>query len=203
LPVPSKWIYSGVFFAAGCGLALHDGELKQTSLSAPRLLAIGLVLLATSVTLGTWSLEQTDANRVANRAASFLLALLTVAAATTTTFGLIGASVRYVKEASKPIRYVAAASFWIYLIHHPLLGLIHTDIKWIWPQGQPVMKLCVSFVIATGVSLLMFEALVRRSRFGSSMGLVQPAPPLQKQREPEAERTEAIRMTGSEERRAA
>ena len=170
LPVPSKWIYSGVFFAAGCGLGFHDGKLKLVSRSAPRILVIGVILLVSSVTLGTWSLQQLESGRAINHAATFLLAILTVAAASTVTLGVIGASVRSVKQIPQTIRYLASASFWIYLIHHPLLGLIHTDIKWIWPQGPPFVKLCVSFVAATGISILLYEAFIRRSRLGELLG---------------------------------
>lgn len=170
LPVPSKWIYSGVFFAAGCLLALHDAELTWASRMTPRILVLSVVLLTTSVILGTWSLGQSPSGPRPNTAATFLLAVLTVAAASTTTIGLIGASARYVGRVSNPVRYVASASFWIYLIHHPLLGLIHFDIKTHWPAGSPIVKLCVSFVAATAVSLLLYESLVRRSWFGTLLG---------------------------------
>ncbi|MCS7466485.1 acyltransferase [Stieleria sp. ICT_E10.1] len=171
LPVPSKWIYSGVFFAAGYGLAMHDRELHWVTKSSPRLLAIGVVLLSTSVLLGTWSLEHSLGTSTPNHAATFLMALLTVAAASTVTLGAIGASTRYITHVPRPIRYLASASFWIYLVHHPLLGLIHCDIKWLWPVASPLVKMSVSFLAATSLSLLMYESFVRRTRFGQWLGL--------------------------------
>ena len=174
LPVPSKWIYCGVFFAAGCGLARHDLELKWAAGTTPQMLALGTVLLVTSVALGTWSLDQSERGGASHHAATCLLALLTVAAAGTTTIGLLGASIRYVRQVPRPVRYVASASFWIYLVHHPLLGLIHYDLKWLWPTGLPIVKLVVSFAAATGVSLLMFESFVHRSWLGSLLGLSHP-----------------------------
>lgn len=176
LPVPSKWVYSGVFFAAGCALARHDHELKWVASAATRLLAIGFVLLASSVLMGIWWLEYGFTATAPNHSAMLTLALLTVAAAGTTTFGIVGAVVRFQITVSRTTRYLASASFWIYLIHHPLLGLVHCDIKWLWPQGSPLVKLCVSFVAATGLSLLMYEAFVRRTAFGSLLGMNGPAP---------------------------
>jgi peptidoglycan/LPS O-acetylase OafA/YrhL len=170
LPVPSKWIYSGVFFAAGCALALHDRELRWVSASSPRMLGLAVVLLATSVSLGTWTLAQQQDGQAPSHAANVLLALLTVAAASTTTLGLLGGSVRYVRKIPFAIRYIASASFWIYLIHHPVLGLVHTDLKWMWPNAAPVVKLCVSFAMATGVSLITYEMFIRRSRLGALLG---------------------------------
>uniref|UniRef100_UPI00356877A9 acyltransferase family protein n=1 Tax=Stieleria sp. TaxID=2795976 RepID=UPI00356877A9 len=170
LPVPSKWIYSGVFFAAGYGLAIHDGQLQWVARSSPRLLALGAVLLSTSVLLGTWALEHSLGGPTPNHAATLLMALLTVAAAGTITLGSIGASTRYITHVPRPILYVASASFWIYLVHHPLLGLIHCDIKWLWPAASPLVKMSVSFFTATSLSLLMYESFVRRTRFGQWLG---------------------------------
>ncbi|MCA9137695.1 MAG: acyltransferase family protein, partial [Planctomycetales bacterium] len=116
------------------------------------------------------SLDQSDSGTDPNVTSTLLLALLTVAAASTTTIGLIGAIARSVRRVPEAVRYVASASFWIYLVHHPLLGLVHYDIKLFWPTGQPIVKLCVSFCVATGVSLLMFESMVRRTWLGSLLG---------------------------------
>lgn len=171
VPVPSKWIYSGIFFAAGCGLAFHDGQLSWTSKATPRMLAFGIVLLASSVILGTWSLGQLESGRRIHQATTVLLATLTVAAATTVTLGVIGASAASVTKVPRVIRYLAGASLWIYLIHHPLLGLIHMDLKWIWPQGSPFVKLCVSCVTTIGISILLYEAFVRHSRIGTLLCL--------------------------------
>lgn len=177
VPVPSKWIYSGIFFAAGCGLAFHDNQLIWVSKATPRMLAIGIVLLTSSVALGTWSLGQLESGNEVHHAATFLLAILTVTAATAVSLGLIGACAAPVKTVPKTVRYLAGASFWIYLVHHPLLGLIHTDIKWIWPQGSPLVKLCVSFLAAIGISVLLYEAFIRQSRFGMLIGLDGSAKP--------------------------
>ena len=162
LPVSSKWIYSGLFFVAGCLLCLWDRELTWLRGAAPRMLAIGMVLLAFSVTLGIWSLDQDQAQRERDLGSSVLLALLTVAAASTVTLGLIGMGVRRVRRVPAFVGYLAAASFWLYIVHQPLMGLIHLDLKLLWPAGSPVVKLGVSLCLSTGTSLLLYETVCRR-----------------------------------------
>jgi peptidoglycan/LPS O-acetylase OafA/YrhL len=62
------------------------------------------------------------------------------------------------------VRYLAQASFWVYLLHHPLVGLAHVDLALTeWP---PVVEFLASASVATLLSLLTYEAAVRRSAIG-------------------------------------
>lgn len=200
LPVPSKWIYSGMFFAAGCVLAVYDGELRWACKETPRLLGASAILLPSSVLLGIWMLEQSAGEQPIKFSANLALALLTVAAAGTCTLGLIGAAKRYIVCLSKPVRYLASVSFWIYIVHHPLLGVVHYDLKWLWPQGPPIMKLAVSLAATIGLSLLMFEGMVRRTWIGVMLGYSKPSTP-----EPTGKESELIALPNTDppQRRAA
>ncbi|MCO8122758.1 acyltransferase [Stieleria sp. TO1_6] len=170
LPVPSKWIYSGVFFAGGYLLAMHDGQLRWTTRVAPRMCALAGMLLCMSLTIGVWTLDRQTSGQPIRLSANVLLSILTVAAASTTVLGLVGACARNVRRVPGVIRYLAAASFWIYLVHHPLLGLLHLDLKWAWPDTSPLVKLAVSFAVSTLVSLLLYETAVRRTAVGRLLG---------------------------------
>ena len=50
---------------------------------------------------------------------------------------------------------LAAASFWIYLVHHPILGIIHIDLKWLLPDANPVLE--VGFGIRDRSGYLLIE----------------------------------------------
>lgn len=60
------------------------------------------------------------------------------------------------------VGYLASASFWLYIVHQPLMGLIHLDLKLLWPTGSPLVKLGVSLCLSTGTSLLLYETVCRR-----------------------------------------
>lgn len=174
VPVPSKWIYSGVFFTAGCLLAIHDPRLQWVQSRSATSLALATILMVAASMMGTWYLSQTAAGVSVDRSAAACLAFFTVGAAAATVMGLIGAAERSLRQTPMFVRYLAAASFWIYLVHHPLLGLIHIDLKWLWPQASPLAKMLLSFVAATLLSLASYETFVRRSRFGVWLGMSWP-----------------------------
>lgn len=65
------------------------------------------------------------------------------------------------------VRYLCEASFWIYLIHHPLVALAHVDLALVdWP---PLWEFLISAVVALLLSLLSYEVFVRRTSLGMLM----------------------------------
>ena len=109
--------------------------------------------------------------------AALCLASMTVAAAWCMALGIIGLANRAGKRlAGHPqlrerIRYVAEASFWIYLMHHPLVGLIQIDLKWLLPTLSPFAKACLATSIALVWSLASYEWLLRTSKLGRLIGI--------------------------------
>ncbi len=175
LPVPSKWLYSGIFFTLGLMLAIHDPKLTWVKSYAPRLAAPALLTCLIALLMGRWQLEQWISTSPENRQAAFsmpgiLLAAITAASALMTTLSLIGLSLKLIPAVPNSVRYLAAASFWIYIVHHPILGLTHLDLKLLLPQVSPVVKMTLSFATACCLSLLTYEAVVRTTRFGQLLG---------------------------------
>ena len=164
-PVPSKWIYSGAFFFGGVLLASADPQLHRLQSTAGRLAASAILLLIAAVTIGRWHLAGGEGT-----VALSSLALLTVAAAAATTFGILGLAARHGRTVPNAVRYLAAASFWVYLVHHPLVAIVHQDLKWLWPQASPILKAVLSTGLTAAVSLLTYEGLVRTTRLGRLLG---------------------------------
>ena len=64
----------------------------------------------------------------------------------------------------RSIRYVCEASFWIYLVHHPLVALAHVDLALTrWP---PPLQFTLAFVSPLLLALASYEVLVRRTWLG-------------------------------------
>ena len=98
---------------------------------------------------------------VANRLVPLLFAAFGLTAATAM-FGLTSRA--GFRPPPQAIQYIAQASFWIYLLHHPVVGLVHIDLR------DASLTTEVKFLIAMGtgvaVSLLTYDALVRRTWVG-------------------------------------
>ncbi len=83
-------------------------------------------------------------------------------------FGLLGVYRRYFHRPSATIRYLAESSFWIYLAHLPVVGLIQMDLLDVsWPT---LAKFAVTLTLTLGLGLASYEVLVRRTAFGRFLG---------------------------------
>lgn len=194
-PVPSKWLYHAAFFFAGVGVAVFDPTWTRTRTMATRWAGPAIAMGIATVLLGQWHLSQSNklagndlvgndlvGNKLAGndlagdalQAAGF--ANLTLAAMTATaamliaTFG-IALAVGHVRRLPRSVEYLAAASFWIYLVHHPVLGLVHIDLKYLLPGVPAAVKAVASGLIALTVSLLTYEGFVRRTMLGRWLGM--------------------------------
>ncbi len=187
LPFFSKWVYSGTFFAGGVAIAVFDSSFQLINRLAGRQLAVGVVATWAAVMLGCWTIDPliltpTRPPGVAGMRSPELIVAISVASITVLaswcmTLGILGFANRLAPNVSKSRRlsvavsYLAGASFWIYLVHHPIVGLVHIDLKWLVPGWLPVAKSCLAFAIAIGWGLVSYEALIRTSRFGRWVGL--------------------------------
>ncbi|MGI9471255.1 MAG: acyltransferase family protein [Rubripirellula sp.] len=181
LPFASKWIYSGVFFVFGVLLAVHDGDLKWLTRRAPQMVIPACLATVTALAMGAWQLgvwESADSmvNQASNPLASMLLAVATTLGALLVTLAIVGLAVRNIQRVPVAISYLAAASFWVYIVHHPVVGLVHLDLKWTVPGLPSVLKVAAAFVVTCTFALLTYEALVRRTALGRLLGFAWEIP---------------------------
>ncbi len=178
LPVPSKWIYSGTFFAGGVWIATCDPQWRIIQRFEFRWLAFGCLALIFAVMVGQWSLRPSGEARFA--ADGWLLrttlAALTVCAAWSMTLGLICAGHRLSPvllrrpRGAEVVRYLAGASLWVYVIHHPLVGLLHIDAKLLGPTVSPVIKAMTVTMVSLSLALATYEVWIRRTVVGRRSG---------------------------------
>ncbi|PSK88950.1 glucan biosynthesis protein C [Murinocardiopsis flavida] len=91
-------------------------------------------------------------------------AAVTAAAGWTWTFGLLGLCTRTLHRERPAVRYLADASYWMYLMHLPLLLLVELGLRDLhWPI---VGKLAVAGAATTAVLLISYDLLVRPTWLG-------------------------------------
>ena len=161
LPVPSKWLYSGTYFLGG--VFLYQNAVLQSWCSTRWRAGVTLGLLTNvcGVFLGCRMMAEDLAGESAV-GLRILATLFTVTSAWSLSLGLVGWALQYKRPASKLLRYLAAASFWVYLVHHPIIGLAHIQLKVMFPEWPSAMKMIAALTTAVVFSLLSFEFLVRR-----------------------------------------
>jgi peptidoglycan/LPS O-acetylase OafA/YrhL len=119
-------------------------------------LAIGLI--AASFVLASMPPPRPEAVRFAG-ATCYALAIWT------TTFAAIGVALRFLAGFSAARRYLADASYWIYLIHMPIVTVLQVAVAtldWPWP-----VKFASLLAIAFTVMFASYQLLVRHSFIGA------------------------------------
>lgn len=89
---------------------------------------------------------------------------------------------RLVQKPSAPVRYLADASYWLYLIHLPIviwLQIALAEIPWHWS-----LKLPLIVAITLAVSLLLYDLLVRDTFIGAQLNGARKPPVLFARRQP-------------------
>lgn len=160
LPVPAKLAYSALFFYWGVtrerAWFRERGEGRRSGYLYLIAAVAGFGLCYEAI-LGQAAAPLAGVERVALAAGlSFVAAAATLGC---WRWGLSRSST------SAPIRYVAGASFWMYLAHHPLVALCQIDLQW--TALAPEAQFLATFAGALVLSLLTYECLVRRTIVGA------------------------------------
>ncbi len=164
-PVLSKWLYSGLFFAGGALVAFYDPRLTWIAAKVYRSSGLALAFSISALLLGQWHLRGGD-----HQFATMMLAVTTCAAAALITVSFVGLAAKVRGRLRWQLQYLAAASFWIYLIHHPILGLLQVDLKWLLPNTSSLLKIGLVFAASLSLSLVSYEAFIRRTLLGRILG---------------------------------
>ncbi|MFC0674795.1 acyltransferase family protein [Brachybacterium hainanense] len=93
-----------------------------------------------------------------------LAAVLVPLAAWAWIHGLIGLSARFLDREIPAVRYLADASYWIYLLHLPVvvaIGMALGDVPWPGP-----LKIAVNFAVTTAALVLLYDLIVRSTWIG-------------------------------------
>lgn len=160
LPDRAALIYYAAFFVFGLTLwagGSRSGHSRVEALGRrwPVILAISLLVVFPLARLATWS--DPDGPRLA-------AAVLQVAFAWGMVVALIGLFRRLFRTERQWVSYLADASYWIYLIHLPLLIAVH---RLIHPWDAPALaKFTLLCVLVTAILLATYQAFIRHTLIG-------------------------------------
>jgi glucan biosynthesis protein C len=103
------------------------------------------------------------------------------------TLGLIGLALRFCSNHSPVRRYIADASYWIYLVHLPIVIVLQTavaDQPWPWPVKYAAILAAAFAILFASYQLLVRHSFIgatlngrRPRRLAKSAALVQPGDP--------------------------
>jgi glucans biosynthesis protein C len=166
---PIKLLHHASFFAAGVCLYGLRHELARIARPAPWFLALSIPAFVGRA----WLLGRDQA---ATLQGPWALALVAFGAffSWLMVFGAIGAAFRVFKRPSPIMSYLADSSYWIYLVHMPILGLIQGDLYLV--PGHALWKAPVVLVVTLSLGFASYQCLVRYSAIGVGLhGCRKPA----------------------------
>ena len=161
--VPVLVIY-GAFFTFGWLLHRQEGLIGRfTRLSKGRF-ALGVTSVAISLAL---SMYQFDSG---HRLFGLIRAGFTLSYAVMT-WSLVGLSIglfkRYLDKPSKTVRFIADASYWLYLIHLPIVVWLQIALSGLSLHWS--LKVITISLMTIGLSLVLYDLFVRSTVIGMTL----------------------------------
>ncbi|VAX41026.1 Glucans biosynthesis protein C [hydrothermal vent metagenome] len=159
LPVPSKFLYNAIFFALGIMAAHNKKTIDIWKRYSPLLLGTGLLLLPVMLFLIKQYVAEEGVlqTRLLLATAVSLFSLLM-------TLGCIGIVQKQQSPSQRAVLYLAEASFFLYLVHHPLVAILHLSLMQV--AWVTELKFAVTFFSATSIGLLLYHVAVRKTWVG-------------------------------------
>jgi peptidoglycan/LPS O-acetylase OafA/YrhL len=169
IPTPDKSFVSNPTALIGFGCAFGFGWLlhRQTELlrTLERDWALNLILAAGLIAASLAMVGVTPRLTPITDDTIRLAGAACYAAATwTTTFAVIGLALRFLSGFSPARRHIADASYWLYLIHLPIVMALQVAVSrldWPWPA-----KFAAILVVAFPLMFASYELMVRHSFIG-------------------------------------
>ena len=159
LPVLSKLVYYAIYFFVGVALYRHRAALHLHARFGQAYLVVASLLFAATLPMihEHQTLALTGGRLILM---SSLLALFAWYA----TFGLLAVSLRTKHGDHAITRYLAEASFWIYIVHLPFVGLTHVAIAQM--PVPTIAKFFLAGMIPLSISLMTYQVFVREKWLG-------------------------------------
>ena len=162
LPAFEEWLHYGLYFAFG--LLLYHCRDRLLPLLERR---VWSNVLAGFACIGV----MTAVSQVAYRFPAVLpdgrafMSLAYNACGWFWTLALIGGFLRYLSRRSELLMYLAESSYWVYLVHLPIIGAVALALRE-WTIGA-ASKVLINILATTLVTVLSYHLLVRNTRLGT------------------------------------
>ncbi len=160
LPAPHVVLYYGLFFAFGVIYFAHNDDGERISRLWQLTLPLGLILFLVALVItfpeegGPVQGFMQGASLLFQSAYTWMMIL-----------GLMGLFRAALGTGSRRVRYISDASYWIYLMHLPLIIALQGIIQeWQWPS---LVKLTLLVATTFGLLLICYELFVRYTPIGT------------------------------------
>jgi peptidoglycan/LPS O-acetylase OafA/YrhL len=160
LPDPLKFLHHATFFVVGAGLYRWRHDLDRLSSVGASYLALSLPIFA-----GRAYLLDRDWTTPLHGPAALALAALGALFAWLVVFGFLGLFLRLFRRLHPAIRYLADSSYWIYLVHMPILGLFQDDLYRV--PGHALWKFPIVWAGTLALGFASYQTLVRHTAIGT------------------------------------
>jgi glucan biosynthesis protein C len=162
LPVHSKLLYYSIYFFTGVVVYRHHRTLFLQARYGKRYLAAAAAIFVFTLPMIH---EHLSVELAGGRRA--LMAVLLAAFAWLMTFGLFGSFLLAKRGYNAVTKYLAEASYWVYIVHLPLV--VTTQIA-LFPLALPVpVKYFLTTVFAVSMCLLSYHVLARYTWIGEAL----------------------------------
>ena len=156
---PLKLLYNAAFFVIGTKLYARRQHLQDLARTGPWFLALSVPVFAGRA----YYLTQ-DFARPLTGAIAWAPALFGALFSCLIVLGLVGTALRVYRREVPLLRYLADSSYWVYLVHMPVIGLLQVDL-----YGSP-LPVFAKFPIVLGTTLVFglttYRVLVRYTAIG-------------------------------------
>jgi peptidoglycan/LPS O-acetylase OafA/YrhL len=158
IPLPFKFLHHAVYFVVGACL------YRIKCLERFRRFSLVYLLFSLPAFVCRAWLQIKDLTGPLNPLASLLLSAADALGMWLTIFGLIGLSQKFFNRSSSTLSYLADSSYWIYLCHLPIVGMIQVLLLgYSWASGVK-FSLVTAIVLTTGY--WTYKSMIRNSFIG-------------------------------------
>ena len=154
LPAGPKFLHAGLFFLGGVRLFHSPRLLESMRVAVPLTMGVALISFVVWLPLGRTALIAGRAEAV-----SPLLGTMLAAYAISATAAVLGAGLRWLDAPVPTLGKLATASFWIYLVHHPIVGMCHLALRPL--PASPFVKLFTALSLTLGLCIWTYTRFVQ------------------------------------------
>jgi glucan biosynthesis protein C len=159
-PEGYRLLHNALFFAVGVLLHRSPDLMSRLSTSASTYLVLSGPVFAARA----WLIHRDLATPLMGPS-SWALAATGSLFTWLITFGFLGLALGAFNVSRPVIRYLADSSYWIYLCHLPLVGLVQVDLYPV--QASALVKFLVVLIVTMSLGLASYQVFVRYTILGS------------------------------------
>lgn len=156
---PFRLIHNSLFFAVGVSLHHLRNDMHRLSRLGWTYLAISVPVFACRA-----SLIQQNLIEPVQGSGAWVLAASGALFTWLITFGLLGLALRRLNRPQPVLSYLADSSYWVYLVHLPIIGLLQIDLYSV--NAPAALKFAVVLTITAVLCLASYQVAVRHTLLG-------------------------------------